>query len=156
MVQNDLLFVLHDVARLMRTRFDQRARGWGMTRAQCVTLMKLEHQPGLSQTELAALLEVEPITVARLIDRLEASGMVERRADPLDRRMHRLHLLPAAGPVLEQICRFRELSVTQLKASIPEEDWNTAHKVLLQIKDTLLNDTALHGSADARVMEPGE
>ena len=142
MIQNDLTFVLHDVARLMRTKFDQKARDWGMTRAQCVLLMKLEHQPGLSQTELAALLEVEPITVARLIDRLEASGMVERRADPDDRRMHRLHLLPAARPILEKILCVRSRMIERFRAGIPDADWDTAHKVLLHIKDKLLNDTA--------------
>jgi MarR family transcriptional regulator, transcriptional regulator for hemolysin len=139
--QNDLPFVLHDVARLMRTRFDQRARRmWGMTRAQCVILMKLEHQPGLCQTELAALLEVEPITVARLIDRLEANGMVERRPDPSDRRMHRLHLLPASEPILAEIAQFRSVTAGQLKAGIPEADWNTAIRVLLQMKDKLITD----------------
>ncbi len=141
--QNDLPFVLHDVARLMRTRFDQHARRlWGMTRAQCVILMKLDHQPGLCQTELAALLEVEPITVARLIDRLEANGLVERRPDPSDRRMHRLHLLPPSQPILAEIARFRDGTIDQFKAGIPEMDWNTAHRVLLQIKDKLINDTA--------------
>ncbi len=138
---NDLPFVLHDVARLMRTRFDQRARRmWGMTRAKCVILMKLQYQPGLCQTELAALLEVEPITVARLIDRLEANGMVERRPDPSDRRMHRLHLLPASEPILAEIAQFRSITARQLKAGIPEADWNTAIRVLLQMKDKLIND----------------
>lgn len=142
-IPNDLPFTLHDVARLMRTRFDQYARRlWGMTRAQCVILMKLEHQPGLCQTELAALLEVEPITVARLIDRLEAAGMVERRPDPSDRRMHRLHLLPASEPIRAEITRFRDSTIAQFKAGIPDSDWNTAHRVLLQIKDTLINDAA--------------
>ena len=68
---NELTFVLHDVARLMHVRFDQHARTWGMTRAQCVILIKLRCRPGLSQSELATLMEVEPISVVRLIDRLE-------------------------------------------------------------------------------------
>lgn len=139
-LQNDLPFVLHDVARLMRTRFDQRARSWGMTRAQCVTLMKLKCRPGMSQTELAAILEVEPITVARLIDRLEQSGMVERRADPSDRRMHRLHLLPAADPVLAEIDIYRDAAVEMLRANIAPQDWQTAYSVLLQIKDLIVNE----------------
>ena len=80
--QPDLLFLIHDVARLVRQEADRRARAHGMTRAQWVILIWLERQPGLSQKELAEILEVEPITVARLIDRLEARGMVERRADP--------------------------------------------------------------------------
>ncbi len=80
--QHDLLFLLHDVARLLRVDADKRARCHGMTRAQWAILIRLERQPGISQKELAELLEVEPITVARLIDRLEARGMVERRPDP--------------------------------------------------------------------------
>jgi MarR family transcriptional regulator for hemolysin len=100
---NDLLFLLHDVARLLRVEADKRARGNGMTRAQWVMLIWLDRRPGLSQKELSELLEVEPITVARLVDRLEARGMVERRADPADRRIWRLHLLPAARPVLAEI-----------------------------------------------------
>jgi MarR family transcriptional regulator, transcriptional regulator for hemolysin len=138
--QDDLLFALHDLARLTRTKFDQRARSWGMTRAQCVILMKLERQPGLYQTELASLCEVEPITVARLIDRLEANGLVERRPDPSDRRMHRLHILPAAGPILAEIARYRTDSMARFKSGIPQADWDTALRVLQQIKETLVSD----------------
>ena len=101
--RRDVLFLLHDVARLIRYEADRRAATHGMTRAQWVILIWLERQPGLSQKELAELLEVEPITVARLIDRLEARGMVERRPDARDRRVWRLHLLPAARPVLGEI-----------------------------------------------------
>ncbi len=104
----DMLIVLHDVARLLRTRFDQTARAYGMTRAQWIILARLDRQPGMSQNELATICEVEPITVARLIDRLEARGMVERRADPSDRRVRRLHLLPASKPILAEIMRYRD------------------------------------------------
>jgi MarR family transcriptional regulator for hemolysin len=97
------MFLLHDVARLLRHEADRRAGAHGMTRAQWVILFWLERQPGLSQKELSEILEVEPITVARLIDRLEARGMVERRPDPRDRRIWRLHLLPAAAPVLTEL-----------------------------------------------------
>src|SRR5580692_1929252 len=98
----DFLILLHDVARMLRTRFDQRARNHGMTRAQWVILARLSRQPGLSQNEMASLCEVEPITVARLVDRLEARGLVERRADPDDRCIWRLHLLPGADTILEE------------------------------------------------------
>ena len=101
--QPDLLFVLHDLARQLRLDADQRAAVHGMTRAQWVILFWLERQPGLSQKELAELLEVEPISVARLIDRLADRGMVERRDDPHDRRIWRLHLLPPAAPVLQAL-----------------------------------------------------
>jgi MarR family transcriptional regulator, transcriptional regulator for hemolysin len=138
----DLAFVMHDLARTMRVRFDQHARTWGMTRAQCVILMKLGCKPGLSQTELAAILEVEPITVGRLIDRLEAAGLVERRPDPSDRRMHRLHLLDAARPVIEKIDAYRAAGIARFHEGIPNEDWNTALRVLLQIKEKLLSESA--------------
>ena len=103
----DILFLLHDLARHLRLDADRRAGCHGLTRAQWVILFWLDRQPGLSQKELAELLEVEPITVARLIDRLEERGMVERRADPGDRRVWRLHLLPPARPVLDALLEER-------------------------------------------------
>jgi DNA-binding MarR family transcriptional regulator len=101
--QPDLLFLLHDVARHLRLDADRRAAAYGLTRAQWVILMRLEHQPGLSQKELAEIVEVEPITIGRLIDRLETRELVERRADPHDRRIWRLHIRPAALKVLEEL-----------------------------------------------------
>ncbi len=105
--ENDLLVLIADVARHMRTNADQIARARGMTRAQWFILVRVERQPGLSQNELAALAEVTPITVARLVDRLEELGLVERVSDPGDRRIWRLHLTPAASPVLREIRRYR-------------------------------------------------
>ncbi len=99
----DLLTNIVILARLIRTEADRRARAHGMTRAQWTLLIRLESHPGLLQKELAEILEVEPITVARLVDRLEARGMVERRADPGDRRCWRLHLTEAARPLLGEI-----------------------------------------------------
>ncbi len=103
----DPLFLIYDVARLMRVRADHEARAMGMTRAQWVVLMWLEREPGISQNELACLVEVEPITIGRLVDRLHARGFVERRADPKDRRVRRLHLTEAAKPLLGQINKYR-------------------------------------------------
>jgi DNA-binding MarR family transcriptional regulator len=106
--ERDLFFLLHDVARLIRVEADKRARVNGMTRAQWGILLRLARNPGLSQKEVADMLEVEPISVARLVDRLEAGGLVERRADDQDRRIWRLHLLPAATSALARINRQRE------------------------------------------------
>ena len=103
----EILYLLHDVARLIRTRADQRARGRGMTRAQWVILSRLERLPGQTQNDLAEIIEVEPITIARLVDRLEAHGLLERRADPKARRVWRLHLTAAAEPVLRDIHRHK-------------------------------------------------
>jgi MarR family transcriptional regulator, transcriptional regulator for hemolysin len=106
-LDRDMLTLLHDVARMQRTRFDQWARNYGMTRAQGLILLRLERQPGLSQNEMAAICEVEPITVGRLVDRLEARGLIERRPDPSDRRIKRLHLMPEAAPLLGAINDYR-------------------------------------------------
>src|ERR1700743_1633005 len=116
----ELMFLLHDVARLMRVDADKRARAHGMTRAQWGILIWLQRQPGLSQKELSELLEVEPITVARLIDRLEARGMVERRPDPRDRRIWRLHLLSPARDVLQEIDDQRADMTRMVTAGIDE------------------------------------
>jgi len=106
-LENDLLILLSDVARHMRTYGDQLAQAHGMTRAQLIILARLELQPDLSQNELAALAEVAPMTIARLIDRLEARGLVKRCPDPQDRRIWRLRLTPAAATLLGEINRFR-------------------------------------------------
>ena len=128
----------------MRTRFDRYARAFGMTRAQGLILLRLQHQPGVSQNELAVICDVEPITVARLIDRLEASGYVKRCADPNDRRIHRLHLLPAAEPILAKITRYREQVHGELAEGLDPAEWASALKVLHHMKDKLTAENAVH------------
>lgn len=96
-------FVLHDAARLMRRDFERRARSLGLTRAQWQTLFHLSRNEGCNQAALADLLDVEPITVARVLDRLEVAGWVERRPDPTDRRCWLLFLRPEALPIMEQL-----------------------------------------------------
>ena len=135
--QRDLLFLLHDVARLIRVDADKRARAHGMTRAQWGILAWLERQPGLSQKELSEILEVEPITVSRLIDRLEARGMVERRPDPKDRRIWRLHLRAPAHPVLREIDRQRAQMRAMVTDGLDDETLETMTEALLKMKTTL-------------------
>lgn len=133
----DLLLLLHDVARLLRTRFDQRARAKGMTRAQWVILARVSATPGLSQNELASILEVEPISVGRLIDRLQARGLVERRSDPTDRRIWRLHLLPGAEPVLDEISKARDVLGDQLLEGVDPSIRSRMVDALLRMKNNL-------------------
>ncbi|HET9510836.1 MAG TPA: MarR family transcriptional regulator [Sphingomonas sp.] len=102
-MSDSLGFLIGDVSRLLRRRFDERARLVGATRAQWKTLVTLSRNEGINQGGLADLLEVEPITLCRMIDRLEDSGLVERRRDPADRRAWRIFLTDAAKPVLEQL-----------------------------------------------------
>ena len=96
-------FLISDVSRLIRRRFDERARSIGSTRAQWRTLVVLSRNEGINQGGLADLLEVEPISLCRMIDRLEESGLVERRRDPQDRRAWQIYLTDRAGPVLEKL-----------------------------------------------------
>ena len=138
--RRDLLFLLHDVARLLRVDADKRARAHGMTRAQWGILIWLERQPGISQKELSELLDVEPITVARLVDRLEARGMVERRPDPRDRRIWRLHLMPPAHSVLREIDRQRAEIVRRLTDGIDDDALEVVTETLLRMKATLVQD----------------
>ena len=106
-IENDVLVLLYDVARHMRTYADQLAQAHGLTRAQLIVLARLERQPDVSQNELAAVAEVAPMTIARLIDRLEELGLVKRCTDPEDRRIWRLRLTPAAAPFVRDIRRLR-------------------------------------------------
>jgi len=96
-------FLVHDVARLWGKRFDQRARTLGLNRAQCKLLGYLVRNEGINQSGLAELLEVEPITIVRLLDRMEEAGWVERRLDPADRRVYRLYLAERAKPIFSAV-----------------------------------------------------
>ena len=135
--ERDLLFLLHDVARLVRVDADKRARAHGMTRAQWGILIWLDRQPGISQKELAELLEVEPITVARLVDRLEGRGMVERRPDPRDRRIWRLHLSHPAHQVLLEINEQRADMATMVTEGVNQKSQTIMIEALARMKATL-------------------
>jgi MarR family transcriptional regulator for hemolysin len=135
--RRDVLFLLHDVARLIRVDADKRARAHGMTRAQWVILVRVEDQPGLTQKELAEVMEVEPITVARLIDRMEQRGIVERRPDPKDRRVWRLHLRPQAKPLLSELHVARTALARVVTCGLDLPTINRLSATLLAMKSTL-------------------
>jgi MarR family transcriptional regulator for hemolysin len=101
--RREFAFTLNDVARLLRTYADHRAAAFGITRAQWAVMARLDRQEGLKQSELAEMLDLQPITLTRLLDRLGDSGLIERRPDPHDRRAKRLFLTPAARPLLERL-----------------------------------------------------
>jgi MarR family transcriptional regulator for hemolysin len=149
----DLLFLLNDVGRLLRVEADKRARQHGMTRAQWAILIWLERQPGISQKELSELLEVEPITVARLVDRLQARGMVERRPDPRDRRIWRLHLLAPAREVLHEIDDHRADMTRIVTDGIDETTLETVTEALLRMKSTLTHDAHARRSLESVARE---
>jgi MarR family transcriptional regulator for hemolysin len=118
--RREFAFLISDVGRLLRTHADQRARQFGMTRAQWAVLARLETNEGLKQTELAEILDLQPITLTRLVDRLCDNGLIERRADPNDRRAKRLYLTQAARPLLDRIeTQVEELAETVLAGVDP-------------------------------------
>ena len=141
-MKHEMLVELYDVARLMRTRFDRWARTYGMTRAQGIILARLARQPGMTQNEMAGVCEVEPITVGRLVDRLEARGLLERRLDPADRRIRRLHLLPAAEPILEDIQRYKEELLRDTTEDLDEATMEIITEALLKMKARLTMEPA--------------
>ena len=111
----EFAFMLNDVARMLRTYADQKAAQFGITRAQWVVLARLDRSEGLKQSELADVLDLQPISLTRLLDKLCESALIERRADPIDRRAKRLFLTPAARPLLEKLGNLgEELMATAL------------------------------------------
>jgi MarR family transcriptional regulator, transcriptional regulator for hemolysin len=104
----EFAFIINDVARLLRTYADYKAAQFGMTRAQWAVLSRVDRAEGLNQAELAEVLDLQPITLTRLLDKLCDSGLIERRPDPADRRAKRLYLTDAARPVLVQLAALGE------------------------------------------------
>jgi DNA-binding MarR family transcriptional regulator len=131
-------FLLADVSRLMRRRFDQRAVGLGLTRAQWRVLAQLRRREGINQTALAELLEIEPITLGRHIDRLVEKGFVERRPDPDDRRAWRLHLKSEVQPVLDRMREMSTQTSTEAVAGLDPADVDRLTDLLLKIKGNML------------------
>src|SRR5580700_1195802 len=133
----EFAFALNDVARLLRVCADHKAGQFGMSRAQWAVLARLERAEGLKQSELADMLDLQPITLTRLIDRLCDAGLVERRSDPDDRRAKRLFLTPAAQPVMDRLHILgEELMGQALEGLEPEETALIISKLNL-IKDNL-------------------
>lgn len=104
-------FLISDVARLMRTAFDRRVRGLGLTRSQWLVINRLHRRPGATQSELAEMLEVEKATAGRMVDRMEKKGWVVRRADTADRRVNRLHLTDEADLIQLRMAEISDRTV---------------------------------------------
>src|SRR5258708_17536941 len=98
-LNREFAFTINDVARMLRTYADYKGAQFGVTRAQWAVLVRLDRFEGLKQSELAEMLDLQPITLTRLLDPLCDSGLIERRSDPNDRRAQRLFLAPAGAPL---------------------------------------------------------
>ena len=130
-----LPFEIGETAHALRKAFDRRAVGLGVTRAQWKVLFRLERQPGLRQVELADLLDIEPITLCRIVDRLGESGLVERSPDPADRRAWRLHVTAQAQPLIEKLKAVGAELVEEAFAGIDPKEIETARQVLARVRE---------------------
>ena len=132
-----LAFLLHDVARLLKKRLEQNSRGSGLTRSQWQILAYLAQNEGINQKGLAELLEIEPITLGRIVDKLETLGLIERHPHPTDRRTWLLHLVEAARPKLEQIRELGDVTHEEALAGVSEDDRQHLLKTLQALKANL-------------------
>src|SRR5690349_1668286 len=107
----------------------------GVTRAQWKVLFRLERQPGLRQIELADMLDIEPITLSRIVDRLEEGGLVERVADPADRRAWRLHVTAKAEPLIATLRGVADEMISEAFAGIDAKDIEITRTVLGRVRD---------------------
>jgi len=133
----DFLFALFEVQRMLRLYADKQARRYGLTRAQWAVLAKLERTEGMKQTEIADLMEMQPITLTRLIDKLCDAGLIERRSDDTDRRVNRLYLTKAARPLMAKLAALRSEITQAALAGLSNADTHRLVDDLESIKDNI-------------------
>ena len=136
-LNREFAFLLNDVARLLRTYADYRAAQFGMTRAQWAVLVRLDRSEGLNQSELAEMLDLQPITLTRLLDKLCDGGLIVRRPDPTDRRAKRLFLTDAARPVLKELSGLGEETMAAVLEGVSRADVEQMVSQLAVAKDNL-------------------
>ena len=136
-ITSTLGFLIGDVTRMYRREFDRRAAHLGLTRVQWRALRRIERFEGLTQVALAEDLELAPIAVGRVLDRLEKSGFVERRADPADRRCWRLHLGPGSSRVMQGVDAIASELREEVFAGVVQADLEAAHRVMTVLKTRL-------------------
>lgn len=141
--QETLGFIIQDVARLMRRNFNRRVQDLGLTQAQWQILVLISRMEGARQSQIADILEMQPISVARMLDRMESAGWVERRPDPQDRRAVNLYLTAKAEPILEQM-RARAAQTRALALSgLSGEDHDAVSAILQKMRDNLRNEESV-------------
>lgn len=148
-LNREFAFMLNDVARVLRTYADHMAAQFGITRAQWVVLVRLDRSEGLKQSELADILELQPISLTRLLDKLSDSGLIERRADPVDRRAKRLFLTDAARPLLEKLGELGEDMMATALTGVERESVEQMVAQLGVVKENLRQAIQHRGAGDA-------
>ncbi|GAB1583951.1 MarR family winged helix-turn-helix transcriptional regulator [Phyllobacterium phragmitis] len=136
--QPTLGFLLHEVARLLRKRFEQRAGDLGLTRSQWQALAFLAKNEGIHQASLAEMLEIKPITLARILDKLVERGLVERRRHPTDGRIWLLYTREAAQPVLSEMRGIGDATRSEALQGISDADRDRLVELLTQMKKNLV------------------
>jgi DNA-binding MarR family transcriptional regulator len=149
-VENSFGFLVHDVARLIGKRFDERAKSLGVSRTQYRAIAYLRRHEGINQVRLADLLEVQPISMARLLDRMEAGGLIERRLDPGDRRVWRLYLGERAKPLLEKMEACAVVTRAEALAGVSDQHRDLVMTVLRQVHGNLCPACATPAASPAR------
>jgi MarR family transcriptional regulator, transcriptional regulator for hemolysin len=132
-----LPFEIAETAHALRRAFDRRATTLGVTRAQWKVLFRLSRTPGLRQVELADILDVEPITLCRIVDRLEEAKLVRRLRDPSDRRAWRLEVTAQAEPLIAKLRALAEEMTAQAFAGLSPSDLETMRTKLARIRDNI-------------------
>jgi len=144
-MEDNIGSILSDVSRLIRRSFDERARGIGVTRPQWQVLTVLRRHEGSNQGRLAELLDVEPITLCRMLDRLQEADLVERRREPGDRRAWHIYLTDKARGVLSQLQPLGEAVMTSALEGLDERECAALRRSLEKLRGNL----SRHGEADA-------
>jgi MarR family transcriptional regulator, transcriptional regulator for hemolysin len=129
-----LVSQLIESSRLLRNYIEHRAKGRGTTRAQWIVLFRLREQEGLSQVDLAEVLELQPISLVRLLDRLVEHGLLERQHDPRDRRANRLFLTEAGRRLVDDLDGLRDEIAAAVLDQVPTETIQTSLETLQEIK----------------------
>ncbi|NRP85660.1 Transcriptional regulator SlyA [Ensifer adhaerens] len=132
-------FLLHDVARLLRKRFEQRAKDLELTRSQWQTLAYLANNEGIHQAGLAEMLEIEPITLVRILDKLSERGLVERRQHPSDRRSWLLYMREEARPLIDTMRSIGDQTRKEALDGTSQEDNERLYELLTLMKSNLLH-----------------
>lgn len=135
--ENYIGYTITDVARLMRTVFERRVRALGLTRAQWLVIARVRRRPGLSQSEIADLLEIEKASAGRLIDRMQAKGWLERRDDRNDRRVYRVHLTRKAERIHASIWPLAEATVDEALGDLSSEERRRLAGLMTRVKTKL-------------------
>jgi DNA-binding MarR family transcriptional regulator len=136
-LKKQLITQLIESSRFLRNYVDHRAKSRGTTRAQWIVLFRLREQEGLSQVDLADVLELQPISLVRLLDRLVEHGLVERRSDPRDRRANRLFLTPSGRQLADDLDSLRDAIATDVLQGVPPAAIETSLKTLRDVKERI-------------------